>query len=305
MTVNEMQERVRALKTEKNVCVLAHSYQGREITEVADFCGDSYQLSVMAAKTDAETVIMCGVRFMAETVKILSPGKTVYLANPTAGCPMAEQMDRELIEGVKTQFPDYTVVCYINTTAELKTVCDVCVTSSCAVKVCSKIENKNILFIPDCNLGKFVAGQLPEKNFKLLQGGCPVHAAITVRDVETAKNAHPGALLLVHPECVPAVAAAADYIGSTSGIMDFARKSEAKEFIIGTENSIAEHLQYDCPDKRFYTLSKKMVCENMKATTLPDLLNCLEGRGGEEITLDPDTLKKARHCIDEMIRLSE
>ncbi|HNX14125.1 MAG TPA: quinolinate synthase NadA [Oscillospiraceae bacterium] len=305
MTVNEMQERIRALKTEKNVCVLAHSYQGREITEVADFRGDSYQLSVMAAKTDAETVIMCGVRFMAETVKILSPGKTVYLANPTAGCPMAEQMDRELIEGVKAQFPDYTVVCYINTTAELKTVCDVCVTSSCAVKVCSKIDNKNILFIPDCNLGKFVAGQLPEKNFKLLQGGCPVHAAITVRDVETAKNAHPGALLLVHPECVPAVAAAADYVGSTSGIMDFARKSEAKEFIIGTENSIAEHLQYDRPDKRFYTLSKKMVCENMKATTLPDLLNCLEGRGGEEITLDPDTLKKARHCIDEMIRLSE
>ncbi len=300
-----MQERIRALKTEKNVCVLAHSYQGREITEVADFRGDSYQLSVMAAKTDAETVIMCGVRFMAETVKILSPGKTVYLANPTAGCPMAEQMDRELIEGVKAQFPDYTVVCYINTTAELKTVCDVCVTSSCAVKVCSKIDNKNILFIPDCNLGKFVAGQLPEKNFKLLQGGCPVHAAITVRDVETAKNAHPGALLLVHPECVPAVAAAADYVGSTSGIMDFARKSEAKEFIIGTENSIAEHLQYDRPDKRFYTLSKKMVCENMKATTLPDLLNCLEGRGGEEITLDPDTLKKARHCIDEMIRLSE
>jgi len=305
VTVNEMQERIRALKTEKNVCVLAHSYQGREITEVADFRGDSYQLSVMAAKTDAETVIMCGVRFMAETVKILSPGKTVYLANPTAGCPMAEQMDRELIEGVKAQFPDYTVVCYINTTAELKTVCDVCVTSSCAVKVCSKIDNKNILFIPDCNLGKFVAGQLPEKNFKLLQGGCPVHAAITVRDVETAKNAHPGALLLVHPECVPAVAAAADYVGSTSGIMDFARKSEAKEFIIGTENSIAEHLQYDRPDKRFYTLSKKMVCENMKATTLPDLLNCLEGRGGEEITLDPDTLKKARHCIDEMIRLSE
>jgi len=300
-----MQERIRALKTKKNVCVLAHSYQGREITEVADFRGDSYQLSVMAAKTDAETVIMCGVRFMAETVKILSPGKTVYLANPTAGCPMAEQMDRELIEGVKAQFPDYTVVCYINTTAELKTVCDVCVTSSCAVKVCSKIDNKNILFIPDCNLGKFVAGQLPEKNFKLLQGGCPVHAAITVRDVETAKNAHPGALLLVHPECVPAVAAAADYVGSTSGIMDFARKSEAKEFIIGTENSIAEHLQYDRPDKRFYTLSKKMVCENMKATTLPDLLNCLEGRGGEEITLDPDTLKKARHCIDEMIRLSE
>lgn len=163
MTVNEMQARIRALKAEKNVCVLAHSYQGREITEVADFRGDSYQLSVMAAKTDAKTVIMCGVRFMAETVKILSPDKTVYLANPTAGCPMAEQMDREMIEGVKTQFPDYTVVCYINTTADLKTVCDVCVTSSCAVKVCSKIENKNILFIPDCNLGKFVADQLPEK----------------------------------------------------------------------------------------------------------------------------------------------
>ncbi len=305
MTVSEMQVRILELKKQKDVCILAHSYQGREITEVADYRGDSYQLSVMAAKTDAKIVIMCGVRFMAETVKILSPDKTVYLANPTAGCPMAEQMDKELIEGVKTQFPDYTVVCYINTTAELKTVCDVCVTSSCAVKVCSKIENKNILFIPDCNLGKFVADQLPEKNFKLLQGGCPVHAAITVRDVEAAKKAHPNALLLVHPECVPAVTALADYVGSTSGIMDYARKSNAKEFIIGTENSIAEHLQYDCPQKQFYTLSKKMVCENMKATTLPDLLNCLEGKGGEEITLDSQTLQKARHCIDEMIRLSE
>ncbi|HOP10662.1 MAG TPA: quinolinate synthase NadA [Oscillospiraceae bacterium] len=300
MTVNEMQERIRKLKAGKGICVLAHSYQGREITEVADYSGDSYQLSVMAAKTNAKTVIMCGVRFMAETVKILSPDKTVYLANPTAGCPMAEQMDKELIEGVKNQFPDYAVVCYINTTAELKTVCDVCVTSSCAVKVCSRIPNKNILFIPDCNLGKFVADQLPEKNFKLLQGGCPVHAAITLRDVEAAKKAHPNALLLVHPECVPAVAAAADYVGSTSRIFH-----DAREFIIGTENSIAEHLQYDYPNKRFYTLSKNLICENMKATTLPDLLACLEGVGGEEITLDPDTLKKARRCIDEMIRLSE
>lgn len=305
MTVSEMQVRIRELKKQKDVCVLAHSYQAREITEAADFRGDSYQLSVMAAKTTAKTVIMCGVRFMAETVKILSPDKTVYLANPTAGCPMAEQMDRALIEGVKTQFPDYTVVCYINTTADLKTVCDVCVTSSCAIRVCSKIDNQNILFIPDCNLGKYVADRLPEKNFKLLQGGCPIHAAVTARDAEAAKKAHPNALLLVHPECVPAVAALADYVGSTSGIMEYARKSAAKEFIIGTENSIAEHLQYDCPEKQFYALSKKMVCENMKATTLPDLLNCLEGRGGEEITLDPETLRKARRCIDEMIRLSE
>jgi quinolinate synthase len=301
--IKNIQDRIMSLKKEKDVLILAHSYQAREIIEVADFTGDSFQLSVAASKATNSKVMMCGVRFMAETVKILSPEKTVYLANPIAGCPMAEQMDKELIASVKKSLPDYTVVAYINTTAELKTICDVCVTSSSAVKIVKKIENNKILFMPDCNLGQYLAAQVPEKEIKLLQGGCPVHAAVTKQDVEIAKAAHPDALLLVHPECVPEVVAMADYVGSTSGIMEYAKKSDAKEFIIGTEMSITEHLQYECPDKRFYYLSKKILCPNMKATTLIDVLNCLEGTGGEVITLSEDVIRDARKCIDRMIEL--
>lgn len=305
MTVREMQDKILQLKKEKDICILAHSYVAREIQEIADFTGDSFQLSVLAQKAPQKTVIMCGVRFMAETVKILSPEKTVYLANPIAGCPMAEQMDKDLISQVKKQYPDYTVVAYINTTSELKTVCDVCVTSSSAVKIVKKIENDKILFIPDCNLGAFVAEQVPEKEFKLLQGGCPIHARMSKKDVDRAKELHPDALLLVHPECRPEVVKEADYIGSTSGIMNFARESDAKEFIIGTEISIAETLQYECPDKKFYPLSKELICPNMKTTTLVDLYNTVIGEGGEEIIMDEKIRTNAKKCIDMMIKLGE
>lgn len=303
MTVREMQDKILQLKKEKDICILAHSYVAREIQEIADFTGDSFQLSVLAEKAPQKTVIMCGVRFMAETVKILSPEKTVYIASPVAGCPMAEQMDKEFITQVKKQFPDYTVVAYINTTSDLKTVCDVCVTSSSAVKIVKKIPNDKILFIPDCNLGAFVAEQVPEKEFKLLQGGCPIHAKMSKKDVDNAKALHPNALFLVHPECRPEVVAEADYIGSTSGIMDYARKSDAKEFIIGTEISITESLQYECPDKKFYSLSKELICSNMKATTLVDLYNTMIGEGGEEIVMDEQTIKDAKKCIDKMLEL--
>lgn len=305
MTIREIQEEILRLKKEKNICILAHSYVAKEIIEVADFTGDSYALSVKAMKTDAKTVIMCGVRFMAETVKILSPDKTVYLANGAAGCPMAEQMDKEAISAVKQMYPDYAVVAYINTTAALKTVCDVCITSSQAVQIVSKMPEKNILFIPDCNLGDYVKKQLPEKNFMLLSGGCPTHAKIEEQEVLKAKEAHPNALFLVHPECRPEVVKHADYVGSTSGIMNYAEKSDAKEFIIGTEISIAELLQYECPDKKFYPLSKNLICSNMKATTLMDLYNTVNGTSGEEILLDAETISKARRCIDKMIELGE
>ena len=301
--IRDIQDEIIKLKKEKDICILAHSYQAREITEIADFCGDSYALSVSASKVPQKTVMMCGVRFMAETVKILSPEKKVYLANPAAGCPMAEQMDKELIINIKKQYPDYTVVAYINTTADLKTVCDVCVTSSSAVKIVSKIKNHNILFIPDCNLGDYVAKQLPDKNIRLLQGGCPVHARINSDDVRKARAAYPGALLLVHPECIPAVVKEADFIGSTSAIMDYAIKSQNKEFIIGTEISIAEHLQYICPGKKFYCLSKNLICPNMKLTTLIDVYNCVSGEGGEEIILDAKTITDASKCIEKMIEL--
>ena len=191
LTTRELQDEIIRLKKEKDICILAHAYQSHDIWEVADYVGDSYGLSVQAAKAAQSTVLMCGVRFMAEAVKILSPQKRVLLSNSNAGCPMAEQMDVELISGVKKMYPDYTVVAYINTTSELKTICDVCVTSSSAVQIVKNIENKNILFIPDCNLGKWVADQVPEKNIKLLQGGCPTHVRMSKRDVEKARKAHP------------------------------------------------------------------------------------------------------------------
>ncbi len=303
MTIREMQDEIIKLKKQNDVCVLAHSYQTAEVREVADFVGDSYKLSVLAKEVKQKNVLMCGVRFMAETVKILSPDKKVLLSNPIAGCPMAEQMDVELINSVKKDYPDYTVVAYINTTTSLKTVCDVCVTSSSAVKIVKNIDNDNIIFIPDCNLGAYVASMVPEKNIKLLQGGCPIHARITPAEAKAVKEAHPDALLLVHPECVPAISKMADYVGSTSGILDFASKSDSKEFIIGTEISIAEELAYKFPDKRFYPLSKNLICPNMKATTLVDVYNAVRGQGGEEIVLDDEVIAKARVCIDEMIRL--
>ncbi len=303
MAIRDIQDEIIRLKKENDICILAHCYQNPEIIEVADFTGDSYALACKAATTTAKTVIMCGVRFMAETVKILSPEKTVLLSNGVAGCPMAEQMDVEMISAVKAANPDYKVVAYINTTSELKTICDVCVTSSSALKICSQLDTDKILFIPDCNLGEWIANQLPEKEFKLLQGGCPTHVRMSEKDVLKAKKEHPDALLLVHPECLPSVVKHADYAGSTTGIMNFARNSEAKEFIIGTENSITTHLQMELPDKKFYPLSKDCVCHNMKATTLVDVLNCCKGVGGEVIELDDEVRVKAKRCIDEMIRL--
>ena len=292
MNVSELQQKILELKKQNDVCVLAHSYVAREICEIADFTGDSYKLSVDASKVSNKNILMCGVRFMAETCKILSPDKRVYLAQPIAA-------------QVKEKYPNHTVVAYINTTADLKTICDVCVTSSSAVKIVNNIENKDILFIPDCNLGAYVAKQCPDKNIKLLNGGCPIHACVNADEVKAMKEKYPEAEVLVHPECVPEVCALADYIGSTSGIMDYAVKSDKKEFIIGTEISIAEHLQYMCPDKTFHILSLKLICPNMKATTLVDVYNCLSGNGGEEILLDEQTITDAKKCIDEMIRLGE
>ncbi len=303
MTVAQLQQKILDLKKEKDICILAHSYQSREICEIADFTGDSYGLSVKAAAMPNKTVLMCGVRFMAETAKILSPDKTVILSHSEAGCPMAEQLSVDDIQKAKQAHPGCVVVAYVNTTARLKTVCDVCVTSSSAVKIVQNIDAEDILFVPDINLGSYVQKCLPQKNIILLNGGCPVHAAVTQDQVLEALARHPGALLAVHPECTPDVVQHAHMVGSTKEIMDFAAQSSAEEFIIGTENSIAESLQYDYPDKRFYTLAKNLVCTDMKLTTLADVYNCLNGTSGEEIVLDEETISKARRCIDEMLRL--
>ncbi len=303
--IRDIQDEIIRLKKEKDVCVLAHSYLSHDITEIADFVGDSFALSKKAASAPNKNVLMCGVRFMAETVKLLSPEKRVYISHNLAGCPMAEQMTAEELKQIKAEEPDRKVVAYINTTAELKELCDVCVTSSSALKIVSEMKEDKLLFIPDCNLGDFVKRAVPEKDIKLINGGCPIHNRVTAEDVKEARKRYPNALLLVHPECKPEVVKLADYVGSTAGIMDFAKESDATEFIIGTENSIAEHLSIECPDKKFYTLSKKLVCEDMKLTTLAGVLSVLKDIGKDnnenEIVLSDEQIKNARVCIDEML----
>lgn len=301
-STKDMQAEILRLKKEKDICILAHAYQSQDILEVADYIGDSYGLSVQAAKADQKNILMCGVRFMAETAKILSPEKTVFVSHSEAGCPMAEQMTPEELCKLKEEFPDYTVVAYVNTTAELKKHCDVCVTSASAVKVVKSIENNNILFIPDCNLGAWVEKQCPEKNFKFVKGGCPIHLGITVADVENSRKLHPNAKVLVHPECHPDVSAMADFLGSTTEIMAYAKESSDTDFIIGTENSIVQHLQFELPEKNFYALSKSCICHDMKLTTLADVLHCVQGTGGDEIILPEDTIREARRCIDNMLK---
>ena len=300
--INDIQNEIFRLKKENDVLILAHAYQTQDILEVADYVGDSFALSKFAKDAPQKTILMCGVRFMAETAKILSPEKKVILSHPDAGCPMAEQLTREELKELKKQYPNAAVVAYINTTAELKCECDVCVTSASALEIVKNLPNDEILFIPDCNLGSWIEKQVPEKTFHFIKGGCPVHMSITPEEADTAKNKHPDAMLLVHPECIKEVTEKADYAGSTTGIMNIAGKSEAKRFIIGTDNSIVQHLQFSYPDKEFYPLSKNCICNDMRLTTLVDVYNCLKGCGGEEIVLDDEIMTKAGNCINAMLR---
>jgi quinolinate synthase len=290
-------------KKKNDVCILAHAYQSQDIWDVADYIGDSYGLSVQASKAPQKTIIMSGVRFMAETVKMLSPEKKVLLANPLAGCPMAAQMDRDDVLELRKEYPEAAIVAYINTTSDLKRAVDVVVTSSSAVKILKQIPNKQIVFIPDCNLGSWCEEQLPEKEFIFVNGGCPTHMRMIERDVKAAKAAHPQAEVLVHPEVLEEVRKHADYIGSTTGIMKYAEESSSKEFIIGTEHSIVQHLQFKCPDKQFYPLSKECVCHNMALTTLMDIYRAVNGTGGEEITLFDQVREEALKPIEKMVAM--
>lgn len=303
MKITELQQKIVELKKKNDICIMAHAYQSHDIREIADYVGDSFGLSLQARKAGQRNILMCGVRFMAETVKILSPEKRVILANPESTCPMAEQYGKRQALELKKKYPGYTVVSYINTTAELKTVTDVVVTSSSAVKILDNMPENDIIFLPDPNLGGWLAGQLPQKNIELFDGGCPIHMEITEDNVKNARETHPDALILIHPECVGKVSDYADYIGSTTGIMDFAKNSKAKEFIIGTENSIVSYLRFECPEKKFYPLSKKTICADMYMTSLVDVYEAVAEKGGEEIKLEDHVIAQARKPIDRMIEL--
>ncbi len=300
----DLQEKILKLKKENDVCILAHAYQTQDILEVADYVGDSFGLSEQAASAPQKTILMCGVRFMAETVKILSPEKKVLLSHSDAGCPMAEQLTVEELKKLKKQYPNAAVVAYINTTAALKCECDVCVTSASALDIVKKLPQKEILFIPDCNLGSWVEKHVKDKTFHFINGGCPVHTRITADEVKLARKKHPDALLLVHPECVKDVTEMSDFAGSTTAIMGYVDKSDANEFIIGTDNSIVQHLQFEHPDKKFFPLSKNCVCNDMRLTTLVDVYNAVSGNSGEEIVLSTEVIAKSKQSIDRMLSIS-
>ena len=300
--IKELQEKILQLKQEKGAIIAAHSYIDKEILEIADVKGDSFVLSVEAAKSHAKWVILCGVHFMAEGIKLLSPDKKVTIVREDCGCAMADMVPPEYIREYKAAHKDSIAMCYINTTAAVKAECDVCVTSSSALKIAQQYKGKNILFVPDKNLGGFINDNAG-LDMSLCDGCCPVHDEVTISDVLAAKLAHPNALLLVHPECRKEVADAADYVGSTAGIMEFARQTEADELIIGTEISIADHLAYELPGKKIHILSKKLICPDMRITRLIDVYNTLNGTGGLDIELDKATEQKARACIEKMIEL--
>lgn len=275
MTNNELINKILELKEKRNAIIVAHNYQIDEVQEVADIVGDSFALSKYCATTNADVIVFCGVHFMAESAKILSPEKTVLLPEIDAGCPMADMVTAEELREAKKKYPDAAVVCYINSSAEVKAESDICCTSSNVVNVVRSLKQKDIIFIPDQNLGSYVASMVPEKNIILWQGFCPTHHRVGVDEVIKVRELHPDALLLAHPECRPDVVAAADYVGSTKNIIDYASNSSNKKFIIGTEMGVLFKLKKDNPNKTFYLLSKGMVCPNMKKTTLKSVYNAL------------------------------
>lgn len=297
-----MIEKIKVLKKEKNALVLAHYYAPLEIWEVADFVGDSLELSRKAAAAKENLIVFCGVRFMAESAKILNPQKKVLLPVADAGCPMADMIEKDQLLALKKAHPEAAVICYVNSSAEVKAESDICCTSSNAVKVAGSLCHKEIIFVPDRNLGSFVASKYPEKTFHFIEGYCPIHNACTAEDLKKAKEKHPEALVAAHPECGPGTSDLADFVGSTTGILTFCRESKGSEFIIGTENEIVRALAKELPEKKFYEAKADFDCLDMKKNTLSSLLSALETEENE-ILLSEATLEKAKNALEKMIRL--
>lgn len=296
-------EQIEQLKKEKDAVILAHYYVPDDVQEAADYIGDSFYLSKVATQLENKSIIFAGVEFMGESAKILNPEKRVFMPDLSADCPMAHMIEVEEIERVRKEYADVAVVCYINSTAETKTYSDVCVTSSNAVEIVKKLPNKNIFFIPDQHLGSYVAKQVPEKNVILNTGFCPRHHQLTKEQVLMAKKEYPGALFLAHPECPKEVLDEADYIGSTSGIIEFATKSAAQEFIIGTVIGVFYELKKKNPNKKFHALTSNQVCVDMEKVTLEKVKNVLETECNE-IFVDEDMRRKALVPLTKMLEMA-
>jgi len=299
-----IKEKIKQLKEEKKAVILAHYYVPDEVQEIADYIGDSFYLSKAAMDVDAERIVFCGVSFMGESAAIMNPKKKVLMPDCKADCAMAHMIDVKRIDELRKTYEDLAVVCYINSTVEIKSYSDVCVTSANAVKVVKNLPNKNIFFIPDGNLGQYVKEQVPEKNVIVNDGYCPIHAAITKEEVLEEKRKHPDAKFLVHPECTKALLEEADYIGSTSGIIHFVAQDDAREYIIGTEIGVFYELKKQNPDKKFYSLRTPPICADMKSVTLEKVLDVLEHETNV-VTVSEELSEKALLPLKKMLELAE
>lgn len=301
MTPEEIARRIAELKAERNAVILAHNYQILEVQEVADFLGDSLGLSQQAAATDADVIVFCGVHFMAQTAKLLSPEKTVLMPDPSAGCPMADMIDPEQLRAFKAEHPGAPVVAYVNTTAEVKAESDICCTSANAVRIVESLDADTVLFIPDANLADWVARQT-DKQVIAWGGYCPTHVRISPETVRYMREQHPEALFIVHPEARPEVVAMADEVASTSGMIKFAHATDARELIVGTEEGLVKRLQVELPEKTFYIVPHT-ICPNMKKTTAEKVLAALENMQ-YEIDVDPEIATRARRAVTRMLEVT-
>lgn len=297
-------EEIKQLKQQKHAVILAHYYALPEVQAIADYIGDSYYLSKVAVDLAEQTIVFCGVSFMGESAKLLNPGKTVLMPDCKADCPMAHMATAEAIRAMRERYDDLAVVCYINSTAELKSLSDVCVTSANAVKIVRALPNHNIFFIPDKNLARYVAEQVPEKHIILNDGYCPIHEHLSADEIQALKTEHPQAKVLAHPECSKAVLSLADYIGSTSGIIDYATHSDSTEFIIGTEMGVAYELQRQNPQKHFYFPTTQPICEGMKRITLEKIAQVLR-TGENAVSVSGSIQKQAVTPLEAMLTLAK
>lgn len=298
-----IKEEIIRLKKEKDVVVLAHYYVDGEVQALADLVGDSYFLAKKATEVKEQNILFCGVSFMGESAKILNPDKRVLMADDAADCPMAHMLDLDRIAEVRKEYPDVAVVCYVNSTAEIKAHSDVCVTSSNALRVVQALPNRDIFFVPDENLGRYIAGLLPEKHFIFNDGFCHVHTSIERKALEDAKKLHPDAQVLTHPECTEDVLALSDFIGSTSEILDFAEQSPEKEFIICTEMGVFYELELKNPEKRFYSVGHRQFCPNMKKISVDKVLRALQALE-PEVTMEEDLRVRANAPLTKMLELA-
>jgi quinolinate synthase len=304
LSMTELVQEILKWKKERDAVILAHYYVDSSVQAIADYVGDSYFLSKMASQVEQQTIILCGVLFMGESAKIMNPGKTIIMPDLSADCPMAHMVVESEILHMRELYEDLAVVCYINSTAEIKALSDVCVTSSNALRIVKALPQSNIFFVPDRNLGHYIASQLPEKNFLLNDGFCPVHDRMTPADIRKVKALHPDAEIIVHPECVPDVVDMADFVGSTTGMIDYATKSESSSFIVCTEEGVAYELEQKNPGKSFYFPEPIPICPNMKRITLEKILHVLKTMENK-VELDEDVRLKAEHALIRMHEIAK